>query len=85
MPIEIEGVTYYSAPEAAAETGISRQTLWRWRQQGKVPLGLRFRDRKILFTTDEFEEICDYANRLEPASTAPSRQGNLFGARRRES
>ena len=81
MPLEIDGVTYYSSAEVAVETAISRQTLWRWRQQGKVPAGHRFRERQILFTAAEFDEVREYANRLEPASAASARQLNLFNAK----
>jgi predicted site-specific integrase-resolvase len=64
--LEIDGVTYFSATELLSELGVSRQTLWRWRHDGKVPAGHRYRDRTILFTADEVELIRQYANRIEP-------------------
>ena len=66
MPLVIEGVSYFTAAEVARVSHVTRQTLWRWRQDGKVPAGRRFRDKQVLFTEDEAEKIRDYANRLEP-------------------
>ena len=61
---------------------MTRQTLWRWRQDGKVPTGRRYRDKQILFTGTELDRIRDYANRmvpLEPANlTQPAGQLRLF-------
>jgi hypothetical protein len=68
MFIEIEGVKYLPAAAVAKQVRVSRTTLWRWRQEGKVPVGHRYRDRMILFTGDEFLAIRQYANRLEVAS-----------------
>ena len=65
----IEGVEYYSLEEVLTAVGISRQTLWRWRRQGSVPEGHRFRSRQILFSRTEFEEIMAFANRIEPPTT----------------
>ena len=48
--MRINGAEYLSASDLAQELGISRQTLWRWRQDGKIPKGYRFRDNSILFT-----------------------------------
>lgn len=78
MPIAVDGVTYYSASEVARAVGVSRQSLWRWRQDGKVPPGRRFRDRQILFTAGEIEQVKDYANRLEPAEPTSAQQLGLF-------
>lgn len=66
MPFEIEGVQYFSTVDVLEATGVSRQTLWRWRQDGRVPGGHRFRNGQVLFTESEFEEILAYANRVEP-------------------
>lgn len=77
MPVEVDGVTYYSASEVASAAGISRQSLWRWRTEGKVPAGRRYRDRQILFTAHEVQQVKEYANRLEPADPAPA-QVRLF-------
>lgn len=77
MPVEVDGVTYYSASVVAHAAGISRQSLWRWRTDGKVPPGRRYRDRQILFTARELEQVKEYANRLEPAEPGSS-QIRLF-------
>ena len=66
MAIEIDGRTYFPAAEVARSVGVSRQTLWRWRQAGKVPAGRRFRDRQIVYTPDELDQIQGFAARLEP-------------------
>lgn len=78
MPYEINGVTYYSAVDVAKQVGISRTTLWRWRQEGKIPLGQRYRGHQILFNAAELDAIREYANRLEPADTAAVKQLRLF-------
>jgi predicted DNA-binding transcriptional regulator AlpA len=75
MPVEVDGVNYYSASEVVRAVGISRQSLWRWRMDGKVPPGKRYRDRQILFTASEVEQVKSYANRLEPAEPALSQLG----------
>jgi len=66
MPLEVDGVTYYSASQVARAVGVSRQSLWRWRLDGKVPLGRKYRDRQVVFTTRELEQVKEYAHRLEP-------------------
>jgi hypothetical protein len=81
MPIEIDGVSYFAAAEVAKEVRVSRQTLWRWRQDGKIPIGRRFRDRQILFSTAELEAVREYANRLEPADVGTN-QMKLFNGPR---
>jgi predicted DNA-binding protein (UPF0251 family) len=69
MPIEIEGVEYFTAADIHRALGIARQTLWRWRTARKIPQGRRYRDKKIVFTLQELEAIREYANRLEPADS----------------
>lgn len=66
MPVEIDGVRYFVASEVAEVVRISRQTLWRWRRRGSIPMGKRSRDRHVLFTWSEVEAIQDFANKLEP-------------------
>ena len=81
MPVEIDGKTYFSVSEVAQKAGVSRQTLWRWRQQDKIPAGHRFRDKQLLFTADEYKMINGYAKRLEPALVASTQQLRLFDRR----
>lgn len=74
MPIVLDGETYYSAAELSRDLGVTRQTLWRWRHDGNVPVGRRYRGRQVLFTFAEVQQIVGYANRLEPAAlTTPRR------------
>jgi hypothetical protein len=78
MPIEIEGVTFFSATDIHRDLCVARQTLWRWRKAGKIPCGRRYRDRQIVFTKQEVEAIREYANRLEPAEPVDADQLKLF-------
>ncbi len=76
--IDVEGTSYIPAAEVCRDLQVSRQTLWRWRQEGKVPLGRRYRDHQVLFTADEVEIIRSYANRLEPAQPAVGNNMKAF-------
>ena len=78
MAVNISGVTYYTTGEVIEALSISRQTFWRWRCDGKVPPGHRFRNRQLLFTESQFKRIEEFANRIEPES-GPSPQLKLFG------
>jgi predicted site-specific integrase-resolvase len=78
MGIKIGGITYVSAAEVIGELGISRQTLWRWRQEGKIPPGYRYRDRQVLFHAHAVETVRRFANRLEPIEPPEVDQPGLF-------
>ena len=78
MPIEVERVTYVFASELAAELGVSRTTFWRWRREGKIPSGRRYRDGQILFSEVEAQRVRDFATRIEPIDLADPRQLRLF-------
>jgi predicted DNA-binding transcriptional regulator AlpA len=78
MPFEIDGTEYLVASEVVEELGITRQTLWRWRNRGKVPTGRRFRGGQVLFTPAEVRVIREYANRVEPIENTHSGQLRLF-------
>jgi predicted DNA-binding transcriptional regulator AlpA len=78
MPIDIDGVAYFSANEVAALSRVSRQTFWRWRREGRVPRGRLFRDRQLLFTRSELEQAQEYANRVEPLDPISREQLKLF-------
>lgn len=67
--IIIDGVTYISTSAVLEALSISRQTLWRWRREGKVPLGRRYRGKHVVFSQADFEAISAYANLLEPITT----------------
>ena len=78
MSVKISGVTYFSTAEVVIELGISRQTLWRWRHEGKIPPGHRHRNRKVLFTAHELDVIRHFANRIEPIDHPDVGQPQLF-------
>lgn len=75
---EINGIEYFTVSQILKELGIARQTLWRWRQQEKIPAGHRYRDRNLLYTSDEVEEIRQFANRVEDLGLANKNQLRLF-------
>ena len=82
MPVKLDGTEYFTAAEVAARAGVSRQTLWRWRQETKVPAGARYRDRQLVFSEAEAEAVAEYAHRLEPATPAGTAgQLRLFNGR----
>lgn len=62
----IEGVPYFTAGEVARAAAVTRQTLWRWRRDRKIPAGKKYRDKQVVFTREEVERIREYAHRLEP-------------------
>ena len=66
MPLTIEGVEFFTTTDVTQILGISRQTLWRWRAEGNVPLGRRFRRKSVVFTKVEVDEIVAFANKIEP-------------------
>jgi predicted DNA-binding transcriptional regulator AlpA len=79
MPVLIEATRYFSAIEIAKELGVSRSTFWRWRSQGEIPCGRRYRGGKmVLFTEEEFAAIREFANRLEPVQVPNRHQLKLF-------
>jgi hypothetical protein len=78
MPVQIEGASYFTLAEIQAELGVSRQSIWRWRLEKKIPAGHRLRNRQILFTSAERQRIQEFANHLEPADAVGSSQLRLF-------
>lgn len=80
MTVQVEGVRYLSNDEVAQKLGVSRQTLWRWRASGKIPVGRQYRGREVLFTQDELKEIRRYAHRIEPAVPKAATQLRLFNS-----
>ena len=66
MPVNLDGKFYVTMSEAAEQLGVARQTLWRWRKEGRIPPGRRYRGREVIFTSEEVEEARQYANRVEP-------------------
>jgi len=66
MPVQVDGEMYCTNSEVSEELGVSRQTLWRWREKGLIPTGMRYRTRQVLFKRNEVEAIRQFANHLEP-------------------
>ena len=52
---------------------------WRWRQDGNIPQGHRFRKRLVVFTPAEVRVIEDFANRIDPIDPSDKVQRDLFG------
>lgn len=67
MSIIIRENKYLTANEVLEKASVSRQTLWRWRQEKVVPTGYRHRNGRILFSESDVEEILAYCDLLEPA------------------
>jgi predicted DNA-binding transcriptional regulator AlpA len=81
MTFRINGLTYLTASDIAERLEVSRQTLWRWRQDGKIPSGHRFRNRHVIFTPAEVAEIERFANRIDPIDPPDTPQSDLFDDR----
>ena len=84
MPVQIGGAAYLTNNEVSEDLGVSRQTLWRWREKGRIPAGVRYRTRQVLFTAEEVAAIREYANKLEPIKFGGTRQLGLFARVRNE-
>ena len=80
MPLKIRGSLYFSVAELEEELQVTRQTIWRWRKEGHIPQGQRFRGNKVLFSEIEAEQVRAYALRVEPIG-GDSSQLRLFNAR----
>ena len=78
MPITVQGRSYLTASDVLERVPVTRQTLWRWRQEGKIPAGHRFRGKQVLFSAEEVAVIEAYANRIEPIEPNGTRQLGLF-------
>lgn len=78
MPVLIGGQKYFTNNEVSEQLSVSRQTLWRWREKGRIPPGVRYRTRQVLFTEEEVAAIRAYANKLEPIQFGGTRQLGLF-------
>lgn len=81
MPLVIDGVKYLTGKELLGELSISRVTLWRWRDENKIPKGRLFRGRLLVFSESEAEAIREYARRVEPIESDDAAQLRLFANR----
>lgn len=80
MPVEINGTEYLQVTEVAETIGVTRQTLWRWRRDGSIPVGRKYRGRQIIYTHSEVEMIRLFAERIEPIDNQLRREKTLFEA-----
>ena len=78
MPTTIQDTEFFTQSEVADDLGVDRTTLWRWRKDGKIPAGRRFRGSQVLYTESEVRQISEYANRLEPIAQEDPHQTQLF-------
>lgn len=78
MAVEIGEIRYLTMSEVARQLGVARQTLWRWRRDGQVPAGRKFRGKQIIFAPAEVEAIREYAYRTEPIADNDASQLGLF-------
>ena len=66
LPLEVSGSKCFTVSELAVDLCVSRQTMWRWRREGEIPSGSRFRNRQVVFTPEKADAVLEYANRVEP-------------------
>lgn len=78
MTVEINGNEYSQITEVAELVGVSRQSLWRWRRDGSIPIGRKYRGRQIIYTREEIELIRQFADRIEPIDSQHRQQKTLF-------
>ena len=78
MAVEVDGAEYFRLIEVARLARISRQTLWRWRRDGVIPVGRLYRGHQVLFTAAETDAVRDYANRIELLADPEEGQFALF-------
>jgi len=80
MPVEIDGLEYFTLAEVTALAAISRQTLYRWINEGKVP-GPKFRrrrDNRPFFTLAEVDTVRAFAGDVQSVDDSDPAQLNLF-------
>jgi predicted DNA-binding transcriptional regulator AlpA len=79
MPREIRGITHLTVSELVDEIGVCRQTIWRWRKDGSIPQGQKFRDGAVVFSPAEVQAIRAFAEHTEPIpEPADPVQSSLF-------
>lgn len=78
--VTVGASTYVLASVLETELMVSRQTMWRWRAEEKIPAGHVYR-KQLVFTEDEADLVRKYANRVEPAKPSTPRQLGLFKPR----
>lgn len=78
MSVEVNGKEYLQMTEVAEAVGVARQTLWRWRRAGSIPVGRKYRGKQIIYTLDEVEFIRGFADRIEPIDDTHRHEKTLF-------
>lgn len=73
---EVE-VTRYSMGMAAKALGVSKETLYRWEKQGKIPPAKRVaRNNQRVYTPEDILKIREFKDAIrDPASTLEPAQG----------
>ena len=77
MTLNVDGVEYLTANEVLTAIGVTRQTFHRWRKDGKVPAGHKYRNQ-VVFTQADFDLVREFANRVEPVDLNSTAQLALF-------
>lgn len=70
MPSEIDGSIFYSCTDVASACGVSRQTIWRWRHDGLIPVGRARRGKSVVFSATELEYIRARSEQLDQPRSA---------------
>ena len=73
MPSQIDGSIFYTCTDVAQACAVSRQTIWRWRQDGLIPSGRTNRTRSVVFTESEMNYIRAHATQPDASRDAKSR------------
>ena len=69
MPVEVSGKRFFNVTDVTEIVGVTRQSIWRWCRDEKIPSGRRYQGQQRIFTREEVEKIYAYAHRLEPAGS----------------
>jgi cysteine desulfurase len=80
MPDEIDGSIFYTCTDVAEACGVSRQTIWRWRQYGLIPAGRTRRTGSVAFSQTELEYIRSHARQVDSRDAAAPTQVYLDNA-----
>lgn len=73
MPTQIDGTIFFTCTDVAQACAVSRQTIWRWRQDGLIPNGRASRTRAVVFTESELNFILSHSEQADASRDARSR------------